>query len=357
MKLNQKSNKGLLVVVGIAVFLIPMLLAALFLQENLSPDLTRGTVQAVRLLHGEEEERITASGELAFFIEAATGGDRIEKAADDLEDYRLLTVTFEKFNREYTYRFYLSDSELNCVYTDPAGAFFLLPSETAKRLQGHALLEDYALSFSDAPVAVLSQGGKDFAPVLSEGEWNYLRADGEEHSDKVKRETETVTDLPQGESLNLKLSTEPDYCHVAVMRGGEQLFSDDYAKLPPLTLEQDTELTVIVTCSWYEKEETSYHGKITYTFDVFYNLPTLCTLDRTEVKAGETLTLTVAHSSTPQIDVTTGFAAGKKQTVKRDGNWIVTIPVAEDAMTGKFSIMVMGSDVEETLEITILPKS
>jgi hypothetical protein len=40
---------------------------------------------------------------------------------------------------------------------------------------------------------------------------------------------------------------------------------------------------------------------------------------------------------------------------KREGQFVATVPVAADAKSGEFSLLVMGSDVEQTIPVTILP--
>lgn len=356
----MKTKKKTLTVVMIVVLalLIPIALALLFLHENMDADLTRGTVQSILLRYGEKEEEISGGAEIAFFVKAATEGSPIQESADDLNQYRKLEVTFRKYNQEFHYHFYLSDSENNCVYTDQDGNLFLFPPETAKELQSHRLLESYALSFAEYPSLTLGKGEK-YSPLEVEGEWDYTRADGEKATHKISEKSDSTAILPQGDKVELAFSIQPDYCSVLLskkdVKDGELLYSGVYGEMPVIHLEKDTMLTMTVSCDWYEKEDASYHGSITYTFDVFYDIPTLCTLDKTQVRPGETLTLTVTHSSSEQIAVNPTFASDKVEVKKEGELWIATIPVSASATAGDFSVMVMGSDVDTSLDVTLLP--
>ena len=359
-KNNKKKTLTVILLVGL-VLLIPVALGYLFLHENMDTDLNRGKVHSILLRHGEETEEITDAEEIAFFVKAATEGSTIQESANDLSDYRKLEVTFHKYNQKFEYAFYLSDSENNCVYTDPEGKLFLFSPETAKELQSHRLLENYALSFAEYPSVTLRHGAKEYGALEIEGSWDYTRADGEKAKQKISEKTKNTAVLPQGGKIELAFSIQPDYCSVLLskkdVKDGELLYSGVYEEMPLIHMEKDTLLTMTVSCDWYEKEGGAYHGSIAYTFDVFYDIPTLCSLDRKEVRPGETLLLTVTHSSSEQLAVNPTFASENVE-VKREGElWIATIPVSANATAGSFSVMVMGSDVEENLEVTVLPSA
>ena len=353
--MKRKSSKKLAIVLILLALMVPIVLAALFLRENMTADLRRGTIRSVTLIYGEKTEELTDPEEIAFFVDAATGGASIQESAKDLAEYRNLKVVFRKFNRDVVYQFYLSDSENDCVYADPDGKLYLFPQEVARELQSHRLLENYALSFAEVPSPVLVQGGKEYAAAKTEGEWHYVRADGKNASHTFSESADVTAVLPQGEALTLRFSIEPDYCGVLLsVKDGELLYSGVYAEMPVVHRDFDTELTMTVTCDWYEKEGVSFHGSMTYTFPVFYDIPTLCTLEQDSAAPGGAFVLTVSHSSSLQLAVNATFAAGEVKLVKQGGAWTATIPVSENAVPGSYSLMVMGSDVDQTIPVTVL---
>ncbi len=355
--MKAKKSKLIVFVLVALALVIPVLLAMLFLRENMNSDLRRGSVNSILLTYGEREEEIVDEKEIEFFISAATGGSAIGESADDLSQYRNLTVTFHKYNQSIVYQFYLSDSQNNCVYTDPDGNLFLFPHDVAEKLQTHKLLEDYALSFAEYPLLTLQEGGKEYQPNAWEGQWHFVRADGKKENQSIDEKKDSLAILPQGEKLNFVFSIEPDYCNVLLsVKDSEQLiYSGMYHEMPVIDLEEDTPLTMTVTCDWYEKEDRSYHGSVFYTFDVYYDIPTICQLDRAQARPGEVITLTVSHSSSQQMAVIPSFSADHVTVEKQEKNWVATIPVSADATPGTFSIMIMGSDVEQNLNVTILP--
>ncbi len=352
----KKKKKGLLVL-GIALLIVvPLLIASLILMENYHPDPSRGTVSGITLQYQEQTLQVEEKEEIQFFLQAAKSGASIEKSAKELSEYRKLEVTFHKLNRDITYLFYLSDSENDCVYTDVSGSLFLFPKEMARRLQGHKLLGDYALSFAEYPEVSVSGVEESFSSSKTEGQWHYVNADGEKVVQKVSQSKESRAILPQGEKLNLAFSMVPDYCSVLLTGGeGEVLYSGVYEEMQMFHLDRDTKLALSVSCDWYENEKTDYHGSLTYTFDLFYDVPTLCTVDQNQAQPGEVFTVTVAHSSSPTPAVMASFPHGEIVLTEENGVFVAKIPVLDTAAPGEFSITVMGSDVDATLDVSILP--
>lgn len=354
--MKQKKRKGSAVVLALLALLIPVLLATLFLQSNASDNIKRGNVRSVTLVHGSREEEVTDAEEIAFFVKAAAESDPIQSPADELDLYRRLDVVFHKYNRDVAYTFYLSDSENNCLASDSNGNYFLFSPEVAKKLQSHRLLKDYALSFAEYPTLSLNQGGKDYAPCLIEGEWNHVRADGEDARQKIEDKSEEKSVLPQGEKLNFVFSIEPDYCSVLLtVKDGDILYSGKYTEMPVIHLDEDTPLSMTVSCDWYEKDNVSYHGSLSYSFDLTYDIPTLCALEKNSASPGGGFVLRVYHSASPQIAVTPSFTSDKMKVTKEEDHWLALIPVSQSATPGTYTIMVMGSDVEQTLDVTVTP--
>ncbi len=354
--MNRKRIKLTTLLLILFVFIIPIVVASLILVANQDADLEKGTVSSITVISGENVREADQANTIQFFIKAAKSGSPIEKAAHELEEYREVKVTFHKLNNDLTYWFYLSDSENDCLYIDPSDALYLFPADVAKEVQGHSLLAEYGLSFATFPSVRVCHNGYEYLPSLVAGEWSYIKADGSLSKDSVSHQSEEKAVLPRGEKLALQFEKEPDYCNVVLTKeNGEILYSGLYAEMPTVSLDQDTPLILTVTCDWYESEEKEYSGSLKYTFDLLYDIPTLCVTDRNQALPGETVTLTISHSASEQIAVSATFAAGDITVEKREGQFVATVPVAADAKAGEFSLLVMGSDVEQTIPVTILP--
>lgn len=336
--------------------LLPVAVAFGIIMENLSPDPEQGTVSSISLSFGEREQTVNKKEEIDFFISAVKSGSPIEKTAHPLEEYRHLEIVFHKLNHDVSYHVYLSDSENDCVYTDGEGKLFLFPAETAKKLQGHSLLGGYGLSFADCPsVSVINQE-TEYKGEKVKGEWNYIDSDGKEQNEKISLFGESKAVLSRGETLNLQFSIKPDYCSILLLNEkGEILYSGSYEEIKPIDLEADSNLTLSVTCDWYEDEERSYCGSLEYEFQLFYDLKTECELSSTVLAPGEELVVRVLHSSSPQIAVTPTFSTDGVRVKKIGDVWEATVTVSKTAKEGESSVMVMGSDIDETFTVTILP--
>jgi len=352
---QEGSKKGLKIFLLALVFIIPVVIAFIVLQLNLDSDLKKGSVSSMTLIYGEQKNTVEDREDVKFFVDLTEMGDPIAATADPLSEYRKFEVVFHKLNRDVTYLFYLSDSVYNCVYTDPDGALFLIPEEEATTLLAHPLVTGYAVSYAAYPTLEFSQGGELYGAKRIEGNWTYAKANETKSYQEVDEKADKRVILPQGEDLNFKFSIEPDFCSIILQNEkGEILHSGEPKEMQALALETDTELSLTVKCDWYQEEHTEYFGTLTYTFDLFYDVPTLCTVDRQSVRPGESIIITVRHSSSETVAAVSTFATEKIRQAKVDGTWTITVPVSQTAAAGDFDITVMGSDVEETFRITIL---
>ncbi len=355
---QDRKKKGILFFGLLLILVIPILITLFVLEQNLDEDLRKGSLRAVSLLYNEKEHELTKKDEIELFVSIAESGEEIGEAAAPLSEYRKCQVVFHKLNRDVNYTFYLSDSIHNCVYTDSDGVLFLLPEDSARKLLAHPVLGGFAVSYASYPTMTFTQGGKTFGAKSVLGQWFYSKANDTESDEKIDEKKEETVILPQGEDLNFSFSIAPDYCSITLQNEkGEILFSGAPEEIEPVVMEKDTTLSLVAKCDWYEDNHEEYHGSLTYTFDIFYDIPTACSVDRQSVYPGEMITLTVLNSSSNDIVVTPTFAAGHIQKVKDDNAWSILIPVSENATAGEFSMMVMGLDVEETFSVTVNPLS
>lgn len=353
----KKSKKKMWITLTIFLFVIPLMATLFIVYLNFDPDLKKGSVTAVTLIHEEESDKIRDRKEIQFFVSLATGGSLIEKTADPLFEYRKLEAVYHKLGTEVTYRFYLSDSVHNCVYTDPDGTLYLLDEEDAEKLLAHPLVGGFAVSYAARPTLTFYQGGQTFFATAVEGEWSYQKANERAERSKVNEKSENRVILPQGEKLNFRFSLNPDFCKVLLQdEKGDVLFTGKPEEMPLIERGSDESLTLTVTADWYEDQHAEYHGSLTYTYQIFYDIPTSLALDRTEVSPGENITLTVSNTSSTSLAVTPNFSA-QIQKIPTDHGFVVLIPVSESVAPREYSILVMGSDVEETLSVRVVPKA
>lgn len=351
---HEGGKKGIKILILLLVFIIPIAVAFFILQLNLDSDLRKGSVTSLTLVYGEQETTVEDRDEVKFFISLAESGEVIAETANPLSEYRKLEVVFHKLNRDVNYLFYLSDSVHDCVYTDPDGTLFLIPDAEASALLAHPLVTGYAVSYAAYPTLEFEQSGGTCGAKKIEGNWTYAKANESKSYQDVSERADQMVVLPHGEALNFKFSLEPDFCIITLQNEkGEILYSGDPAEMDPLVLETDTSLTLSAKCDWYQENHPEYFGTLTYTFSIFYDVPTLCSIDRQTVSPGEDITITVQHASSESIAVVPSFAAEKIRQAKVDGVWTITVPVSATASAGEYDVMLMGSDVEETYKITI----
>ncbi len=351
---KKKKGKGWLVLLVALLVLIPIGIGFLVIELNQNNRLELGKVTALTLIHGEERDELTKKEDIDFFVAMAQSGEAIETAIEPLENYRQCKVVFHKLKRDVPYVFYLSNSVHNCLYTDSDGQLFVLPQEKAQELLLHPLIGGFAVSYAARPTMSFTQGGETFFACAVEGEWYHAKANTKAEKEKVSEKSENSVVLPQGEAWQYAFSIEPDYVSVILKNKDTVMYSGAPEEMPIPTLEQDTELTLLVKAEWYEETTAEYHGSLEYEFAVFYDIPTLCQVDKSQVKSGDLITLTVKHSASESIAVSATFATKDIQQVKKDDGISILIMVAETATAGDFEINVLGSDVDTKIPITIL---
>ena len=355
---KQKGKAWVKLLILLLVLIVPLIVTFVVLQLNLQTDLRMGTVSSITLNYGEQQKEVKEQKELEFFISLAECGESIAQTANPLSDYRKCQVIYHKLNRDVTYLFYLSDSVNDCVYTDPDGKLFLIPEEESIKLLAHPLVTGYAVSYASYPTLEFTQNGESYGAKLTEGNWTYAKANETKSYKDISEKTDAVVILPQGDELTFNFSIEPDFCSVTLQNEkGEILYSGDPKEMQMITLETDAMLSMVVKCDWYQESHEEYYGTLTYTYDIHYDVPTLSSIDRQTVSPGEVITVTVEHSSSDSIAVVPSFSAGKVSQEKTEGVWTIQIPVADDAAAGEYTVTVMGSDVEENYQITILALS
>ena len=356
---KKKAKKARLVVIVVLLLLVPLAVVGTILALNLDDDLNHGSITAITMNFKEDSWDVTDKNDVLFFRDMVQGGSVIDAPATPLEEYRHLKMTFHKLRRDLSYELLLSDSVNDCLYLDPAGTLFLIAPERSQELLVHPRITALAMSFAAPPVCSLSARGEETPTGAYSGEWTYTKVDGtmttESVAEKGERKAVLPADAHQGDPLVFTFSLEPDKCNVQVMDNENNLiYSGDPAEMERLSYEEDTELRVTVTADWFQSEEKSYRGKIIYEFDLLYDVPTLCVLSQTAAYPGDTLEIRVAHSSSETVAVTTTFPAGDVTQHREGRELIIRIPVAEDATPNVYSIVLLGADVDESFDVSIL---
>jgi hypothetical protein len=201
-----------------------------------------------------------------------------------------------------------------------------------------------------------SQGGKQYGASLVTGEWTYVRTDDTVSTHSIREEQEETVILPQGENFVPVFSIAPDSASFLLTGEGFKTVSGPLSELNLTPPEKDTYLTLVIHCKWSEENHEAYYGVLEYTFHVFYDIPTHCSIDGSQGKAGESFIVRVAHSSAPVLAVTPTFTtADQVRMTKEEDGWLVTVPIPVGATPGEYSILLMGSDVEYRFSVEILP--
>ncbi len=354
----KKRNPGTIFLIVVILF-IPLLVVGLIVRQNLQGGLSSGKIVRAELIfadtgEGEETVILEEESEIALFVNAVEKGVSVEKPAKPIEEYEKISLIFHKLREDFSYMLYFSASASDCLFTDEEGVLYHIPREEAEPLLLQSAIYARVMPYVQVPEAALQVEGKAYGAAKVSGEWIHRKADGSEDVQEIAEEPGESAALPAGSTFEAVLNLEPDFCSVRILsEKGDILYSGSLEELTPLKLEDEQHLQVFLNCDWYVRDDRAYHGSLEYEFDTFYDQPVTHALSGTEMQPGGTFELTLQFSQSETIAVTATFASGEIQETVSGGSRSFQIPVAGDAVPGEYAILVMGSDVELNLAVTI----
>ena len=224
------------------------------------------------------------------------------------------TVTYSIADRETRYEYYLSKGSENAFFLDSAGTVYKIDPAAAELF----LATSYAQSiYNESKVPTLTLSG-EYTVRPDKAQWMYKNTTGNfVASDTAALVDQNVENYDVEGGFSLALSSEPDSFNVKVTdKNGEVLFDDSHANIGSLRLDEGTKITVEAEAKWYEDDERTYYGEISYKFSTVVSAAAEFYPGITSAEAGEFFSLTavnvkdpakISFTSEPSIDYTPVF--------------------------------------------------
>lgn len=361
------KNKFLLIVLAIAI-LIPSVVAIVnYNAMQTAPADSRTAVSiTVNDINGNQyylekkKDGDEADKTIDMFLSMIDNASKMVALPDQLMGTPTYLVTIATTVTESKYKFYFSDIPGTNYFTTEEGGAYHVASKDAE-----AFLETkYAASVfpgAKLPTLILSEQH----PVKpSTATWNYSVTDGSflavDTTPALADKTSTYV-IENG--FTLDFSVDPDYLMLKITdaSSGTEYFNDYYSNLSSLSITNTTSVVVDVTAKWYQTEDSTYYGEMTYKFNTDISAPASFILSTTgvSIEPGEFVGITalnvsdvskISFSATPAIDYRPVF-------VKNGDNAYAFLPLGVDLAAGNYTLKLSYGGVTQELKLTVTAKT
>ncbi len=272
----------------------------------------------------------------------------------------LFDVDFVTNEDSSKYRFIMTGKNpANCLFEDINGDSYLIDSDSAFSL---LLRNEFSAAYAGdgVPTASYSDGNaaSEFLPAVYD--WNYKKVNNENaHLVANGENAVPVTlKLPENSNFSVAFSKAPDLVTLNASLANQQIYSGTPDGLSTVTtFDADTVLNVVMDATWYESDASGSYGTAKYVFDVYYDIPAVCSLVDKQLKPGEfTLIKILNGNPDEQITVSAPFMPDGGSSVNYalgDARYIY-VPIKVDAEAGQQTITVNTESGSQTMDFTVL---
>ncbi|MEE0968947.1 MAG: M23 family metallopeptidase [Clostridia bacterium] len=208
--------------------------------------------------------RTNKKGDLvSFFSSMNHNATKVQELPEPLVGSPFYKVTFHSGNVAEDYKYYINTMGALSYAEFPDGTFYQLQVADVNKF----LITPYALSlFPDENLPILkTPTGDEISPAKVN--WNY-KLDGEKYSKLSGFDTtEDVIEYTMEGGFQLLFSSDADLYTLKVYDADSNLvYEGSTEDLSTLALGNETDLTFMVTASWYEDNTRDFYGEATYNF-------------------------------------------------------------------------------------------
>lgn len=298
------------------------------------------------------------SGDVDFFVSILQNSKQINTAIRDVSGEQPVYIIYDRGDKSLQYKFYPTLSLSGCLLSDPDGKLLLLDPEDAGKL----LLKDqfaYLYDTCALPRLFVVSGESKEAVVPHTYQWKYKKSDDLYYdytlpADTVGQEQYSVF---KGFDNTLMFSVEPDEITDIsyVTASGVPL---SVSGISSFDFSSDTVVTVSLTARWSSSGVSDCYGSAQYTFDVLYDIPASITLDKTELKQGEFLTVTASHLNKNETVVleTMLKTAPLRFEMTGDDTGVALLPIDMSNAPGAYTLSLTSGSSTVSETVTVLER-
>ncbi len=284
---------------------------------------------------------------ISTFLNMNKSENKVQSLPESISGGAFTLVTFDYGSKTAERKYYFSTNSSECYFTDEFGDSYRIQSSYAAQF----LNTQYAsFLYKSSTLPSLTVNGLVLdAAVIN---WSYKTENGSFKSTSSTNTDNAQFDAANGDGINIAFDVAPTNSKLLVKSGDTIWYEGDYASVPSLSLDRNTDLSFTLDASW---QNDSYVGNATYSFTLSVTAPPRFLLGSAEVSHGDVVVLSglnvkdtgkIRFSSEPTINFTPAFY--------RDGDYVhALIPLGCDLKTGKYKFTVAYGDTVSELELTV----
>ncbi len=361
------NNKVLTAILILALF-IPTFVAIGYYSSSKTGPNNKNDVQELTLKDTDGAEWHFAAGDgnadsdalIELFFDIPEDAMKVDALPEALMNGSFYLVTVKSFGAEQAYQYYFTPSPSEAYYVNgtTGDTFKILSADAEKFLK----MTKYSASvFPDRALPTLlvgGEGGTVLSPSSS-AEWYYTLFDGTQAAIDVSRflaSDSPVCEISGG--FDISFSSSPDYVSLVITAGDETLFDGPLENMSKLPLGEVKDFKATVNAEWYKKDDRSFFGKASYTFDGRVVEPAAFYLGQPEINNGSFVVIggknvddpsKITFASEPSINYTPTFY--------KEGEYVYAlVPIRFELEDGtdrtfKFTLSYRGVTQEMTLNV------
>lgn len=350
-------KRTILAVVCVILVFIPTYIAIASYVSTQNSPISNSYVEKIEIADLDAKNTLITKtnkeGDLvSFFVSMNASAQKVAELPDPLVGTPFYKVIFYSGNVAEEYKYYFS--------TDGSPSYVELPDGTVAQLAASDvnkfLITPYALSlFPDEELPSLTSSlGVQILP--SKVDWKYL-VSGDKYSSLSGFETssETQTYTMEG-SVQLNFSSDADLYTVQVYDSeNKEIYNGTTTDLTSLDLSGDTDLTIMLTASWYEDSTRKYYGEATYNFKTHLQAGAEFFIGESSVDPGEFVAITGYNVSDPsKIVFTSEPSIGYTPVFFADGDHVVgLVPINVELEHKSYVFTISYGSAKQTMNLAI----
>ncbi len=299
------------------------------------------------------------SGDLvSFFVSMNKNATKVSELPEPLVGTPFYKVTFYSGNVAEDYKYYLDTAGALSYVEFPDGAVYQLDPTDVNKF----LITPYALSLFPEEKLPLLKTLSNEEIIPSKVSWNY-KLDGEKYSPLSGFETtDQLVSYTMDGGINLLFTADADLYTIKVYDSTSNLVYDNSTNdLSTLAIDAESDLTFMITASWYEDNTRDFYGEATFNFktELVAGAEFFIGKDSGTVDPGDFIAITGYNISDPsKIGFSSEPAICFKPTFYADGDHVIAfVPIDVNLSNKSYVFTLTYGSTKQDINLTISNKT
>lgn len=356
-------KKTIISVICVLLIFIPTYIAIASYVTTQNAPISNDFVEKIDIadLNGETftVAKTNKEGDLvSFFVSMNSNAVKVTELPEPLVGTSFYKVTFHSGNVAEDYKYYLNSSGALSYAEFPDGTVYQLSPTDVNKF----LITPYALSLFPEEKLPILRTPSDVEIVPTKVSWNY-KLDGQKFSTLSGfKTTEELISYDMDGSIHLNFTSDADLYTLKVYDKNSTLVYDgSTSDLGDITLDSSSELTFMVTASWYEDNTRDFYGEAVYNFktNLLAGAEFFIGENSASVQPGDFVAITGYNVSDPsKVRFSSEPSIGYTPTFYKDGDHVVAfVPIDVNLENKSYVFTISYGSIEQEINLAIEKKT